>query len=605
MKCIKCNNEINTSQRFCKFCGTPISESLKANNNNQNQNNNKVENDKSNNGFANMADTGVINTNINTKSQNQSFDLNNKNSTGNNLNLNKGNNLDNTIAYNNENTIAYSNLDVGANVKVNVNGSTNISGMPNMNSNFNMQNTNNIPNPNNNQNMNNYSNMNNNFNNPYMNQGQVNGNVYSGFNNKNNTAKNKRLGIIIGSCIGAAILLIIVGGILYNALSGKALSEDKIRESLVGEEVYLLGNDVEISENNMKKVEVLDRKTKKKSSDQVKVEITLENGDTTFVFDATAQYYYFKDEGWKLSGAIQDNVKDIKTDKDFNKLIKENIQEDETIYSDTTRLNTSSLTEVTGAQLQVNENSYSYKVNATAEFSNGVYAASGDIEASIDYEWDNDTWEIVYSKLSLNGNTTKNDSVDEEQLKKSLESYLSSGYVSYEKKYVIGTREVSANTSVTGDFVTSLNINKYVMNDSSNLIVAEVTGTISEGIIKNVEFQGNVSVPLNITKDADSDAKLNIVSGTVEGPSEEDVQSLLIDKRFDGNKIDITTASSFKETKRNEDGVMNKILHGTLTVNGQPVEVQVEMTLTSDYNGNIQWKVYDIDKKGSYSYIEF
>lgn len=603
MKCIKCNNEINTSQRFCKFCGTPISESLKANNNNQNQNNNKVENDKSNNGFANMADTGVINTNINTKSQNQSFDLNNKNSTGNNLNLNKGNNLDNTIAYNNENTIAYSNLDVGANV--NVNGSTNISGMPNMNSNFNMQNTNNIPNPNNNQNMNNYSNMNNNFNNPYINQGQVNGNVYSGFNNKNNTAKNKRLGIIIGSCIGAAILLIIVGGILYNALSGKALSEDKIRESLVGEEVYLLGNDVEISENNMKKVEVLDRKTKKKSSDQVKVEITLENGDTTFVFDATAQYYYFKDEGWKLSGAIQDNVKDIKTDKDFNKLIKENIQEDETIYSDTTRLNTSSLTEVTGAQLQVNENSYSYKVNATAEFSNGVYAASGDIEASIDYEWDNDTWEIVYSKLSLNGNTTKNDSVDEEQLKKSLESYLSSGYVSYEKKYVIGTREVSANTSVTGDFVTSLNINKYVMNDSSNLIVAEVTGTISEGIIKNVEFQGNVSVPLNITKDADSDAKLNIVSGTVEGPSEEDVQSLLIDKRFDGNKIDITTASSFKETKRNEDGVMNKILHGTLTVNGQPVEVQVEMTLTSDYNGNIQWKVYDIDKKGSYSYIEF
>lgn len=603
MKCIKCNNEINNSQRFCKFCGTPISESLKANNNNQNQNNNKVENDKSNNGFANMADTGVINTNINTKSQNQSFDLNNKNSTGNNLNLNKGNNLDNTIAYNNENTIAYSNLDVGANV--NVNGSTNVSGMPNMNSNFNMQNTNNIPNPNNNQNMNNYSNMNNNFNNPYMNQGQVNGNVYSGFNNKNNTAKNKRLGIIIGSCIGAAILLIIVGGILYNALSGKALSEDKIRESLVGEEVYLLGNDVEISENNMKKVEVLDRKTKKKSSDQVKVEITLENGDTTFVFDATAQYYYFKDEGWKLSGAIQDNVKDIKTDKDFNKLIKENIQEDETIYSDTTRLNTSSLTEVTGAQLQVNENSYSYKVNATAEFSNGVYAASGDIEASIDYEWDNDTWEIVYSKLSLNGNTTKNDSVDEEQLKKSLESYLSSGYVSYEKKYVIGTREVSANTSVTGDFVTSLNINKYVMNDSSNLIVAEVTGTISEGIIKNVEFQGNVSVPLNITKDADSDAKLNIVSGTVEGPSEEDVQSLLIDKRFDGNKIDITTASSFKETKRNEDGVMNKILHGTLTVNGQPVEVQVEMTLTSDYNGNIQWKVYDIDKKGSYSYIEF
>lgn len=603
MKCIKCNNEINTSQRFCKFCGTPISESLKANNNNQNQNNNKVENDKSNNGFANMADTGVINTNINTKSQNQSFDLNNKNSTGNNLNLNKGNNLDNTIAYNNENTIAYSNLDVGANV--NVNGSTNISGMPNMNSNFNMQNTNNIPNPNNNQNMNNYSNMNNNFNNPYINQGQVNGNVYSGFNNKNNTAKNKRLGIIIGSCIGAAILLIIVGGILYNALSGKALSEDKIRESLVGEEVYLLGNDIEISENNMKKVEVLDRKTKKKSSDQVKVEITLENGDTTFVFDATAQYYYFKDEGWKLSGAIQDNVKDIKTDKDFNKLIKENIQEDETIYSDTTRLNTSSLTEVTGAQLQVNENSYSYKVNATAEFSNGVYVASGDIEASIDYEWDNDTWEIVYSKLSLNGNTTKNDSVDEEQLKKSLESYLSSGYVSYEKKYVIGTREVSANTSVTGDFVTSLNINKYVMNDSSNLIVAEVTGTISEGIIKNVEFQGNVSVPLNITKDADSDAKLNIVSGTVEGPSEEDVQSLLIDKRFDGNKIDITTASSFKETKRNEDGVMNKILHGTLTVNGQPVEVQVEMTLTSDYNGNIQWKVYDIDKKGSYSYIEF
>lgn len=603
MKCIKCNNEINNSQRFCKFCGTPISESLKANNNNQNQNNNKVENDKSNNGFANMADTGVINTNINTKSQNQSFDLNNKNSTGNNLNLNKGNNLDNTIAYNNENTIAYSNLDVGANV--NVNGSTNVSGMPNMNSNFNMQNTNNISNPNNNQNMNNYSNMNNNFNNPYMNQGQVNGNVYSGFNNKNNTAKNKRLGIIIGSCIGAAILLIIVGGILYNALSGKALSEDKIRESLVGEEVYLLGNDVEISENNMKKVEVLDRKTKKKSSDQVKVEITLENGDTTFVFDATAQYYYFKDEGWKLSGAIQDNVKDIKTDKDFNKLIKENIQEDETIYSDTTRLNTSSLTEVTGAQLQVNENSYSYKVNATAEFSNGVYAASGDIEASIDYEWDNDTWEIVYSKLSLNGNTTKNDSVDEEQLKKSLESYLSSGYVSYEKKYVIGTREVSANTSVTGDFVTSLNINKYVMNDSSNLIVAEVTGTISEGIIKNVEFQGNVSVPLNITKDADSDAKLNIVSGTVEGPSEEDVQSLLIDKRFDGNKIDITTASSFKETKRNEDGVMNKILHGTLTVNGQPVEVQVEMTLTSDYNGNIQWKVYDIDKKGSYSYIEF
>lgn len=603
MKCIKCNNEINNSQRFCKFCGTPISESLKANNNNQNQNNNKVENDKSNNGFVNMADTGVINTNINTKSQNQSFDLNNKNSTGNNLNLNKGNNLDNTIAYNNENTIAYSNLDVGANV--NVNGSTNVSGMPNMNSNFNMQNTNNIPNPNNNQNMNNYSNMNSNFNNPYMNQGQVNGNVYSGFNNKNNTAKNKRLGIIIGSCIGAAILLIIVGGILYNALSGKALSEDKIRESLVGEEVYLLGNDVEISENNMKKVEVLDRKTKKKSSDQVKVEITLENGDTTFVFDATAQYYYFKDEGWKLSGAIQDDVKDIKTDKDFNKLIKENIQEDETIYSDTTRLNTSSLTEVTGAQLQVNENSYSYKVNATAEFSNGVYAASGDIEASIDYEWDNDTWEIVYSKLSLNGNTTKNDSVDEEQLKKSLESYLSSGYVSYEKKYVIGTREVSANTSVTGDFVTSLNINKYVMNDSSNLIVAEVTGTISEGIIKNVEFQGNVSVPLNITKDADSDAKLNIVSGTVEGPSEEDVQSLLIDKRFDGNKIDITTASSFKETKRNEDGVMNKILHGTLTVNGQPVEVQVEMTLTSDYNGNIQWKVYDIDKKGSYSYIEF
>lgn len=603
MKCIKCNNEINNSQRFCKFCGTPISESLKANNNNQNQNNNKVENDKSNNGFVNMADTGVINTNINTKSQNQSFDLNNKNSTGNNLNLNKGNNLDNTIAYNNENTIAYSNLDVGANV--NVNGSTNVSGMPNMNSNFNMQNTNNIPNPNNNQNMNNYSNMNSNFNNPYMNQGQVNGNVYSGFNNKNNTAKNKRLGIIIGSCIGAAILLIIVGGILYNALSGKALSEDKIRESLVGEEVYLLGNDVEISENNMKKVEVLDRKTKKKSSDQVKVEITLENGDTTFVFDATAQYYYFKDEGWKLSGAIQDDVKDIKTDKDFNKLIKENIQEDETIYSDTTRLNTSSLTEVTGAQLQVNENSYSYKVNATAEFSNGVYAASGDIEASIDYEWDNDTWEIVYSKLSLKGNTTKNDSVDEEQLKKSLESYLSSGYVSYEKKYVIGTREVSANTSVTGDFVTSLNINKYVMNDSSNLIVAEVTGTISEGIIKNVEFQGNVSVPLNITKDADSDAKLNIVSGTVEGPSEEDVQSLLIDKRFDGNKIDITTASSFKETKRNEDGVMNKILHGTLTVNGQPVEVQVEMTLTSDYNGNIQWKVYDIDKKGSYSYIEF
>ncbi|MDY2730071.1 MAG: hypothetical protein SOV35_08450 [Clostridium sp.] len=576
---------------------------MKANNNNQNQNNNKVENDKSNNGFANMPDTGVINTNINTKSQNQSFDLNNKNSTGNNLNLNKGNNLDNTIAYNNENTIAYSNLDVGANV--NVNGSTNVSGMPNMNSNFNMQNTNNIPNPNNNQNMNNYSNMNNNFNNPYINQGQVNGNVYSGFNNKNNTAKNKRLGIIIGSCIGAAILLIIVGGILYNALSGKALSEDKIRESLVGEEVYLLGNDVEISENNMKKVEVLDRKTKKKSSDQVKVEITLENGDTTFVFDATAQYYYFKDEGWKLSGAIQDNVKDIKTDKDFNKLIKENIQEDETIYSDTTRLNTSSLTEVTGAQLQVNENSYSYKVNATAEFSNGVYVASGDIEASIDYEWDNDTWEIVYSKLSLNGNTTKNDSVDEEQLKKSLESYLSSGYVSYEKKYVIGTREVSANTSVTGDFVTSLNINKYVMNDSSNLIVAEVTGTISEGIIKNVEFQGNVSVPLNITKDADSDAKLNIVSGTVEGPSEEDVQSLLIDKRFDGNKIDITTASSFKETKRNEDGVMNKILHGTLTVNGQLVEVQVEMTLTSDYNGNIQWKVYDIDKKGSYSYIEF
>ena len=67
----------------------------------------------------------------------------------------------------------------------------------------------------------------------------------------------------------------------------------------------------------------------------------------------------------------------------------------------------------------------------------------------------------------------------------------------------------------------------------------------------------------------------------------------------------MTTASSFKEAKRNEDGVMNKLIHGTLAVNGQPVEVQVEMTLTSDYEGNIKWKVYDIDKKGTYSYVEF
>lgn len=100
--------------------------------------------------------------------------------------------------------------------------------------------------------------------------------------------------------------LISIGGFGYIFLVGRPVDEGKIKEDIINKTITLpKGTKFDIKEGYIKSLSIKERNTKKKEKDDIKVEITLNNGIIEVNTLLLLQYVYTGNNVWKINDKVQ------------------------------------------------------------------------------------------------------------------------------------------------------------------------------------------------------------------------------------------------------------------------------------------------------------
>lgn len=406
--------------------------------------------------------------------------------------------------------------------------------------------------------------------------------------------------------IAAAAIILVIGAVfVFGYIKSKPLSESEIKDSLVGQTIWLNSETIELTDKNISNIKVVSRSTEKKSKDEVLLELKVKYKKATIYLDYNAIYYYNSDKKeWTPSNLYVNSIQKLETKDNLDDVIINEIKGSETIYN-----SYDYYSKVYGYQVSdVSNISYEGKAEnrdftADIELSNGVYTTVAEIEGSAYFDFSKMKWSVTNIEITDISEAKENKKVDEDLLLKVAKEYLRDEYAEY--KYKVDDKDYTMNLYISSDMITEIKINNYTTKDSDNQLRLEIEGKAESGVINNIEFTGVLMIPLKIGEDSDTDSEIEITKVEIEAPDLDLIKEGILDEKVGSDKIKLADAETFAETSRYDKYMDNIYVNGTITLNGESKVVQVRVTLKNSYDKDASWEVYSIVDEKSYGFRKF
>lgn len=404
---------------------------------------------------------------------------------------------------------------------------------------------------------------------------------------KNTLIKNKKIVAIIAGVIVLAIAVVV--GI--KIFKGQPLSENEIKKEIADKTIIVANKEIKLNDKNIEKFKITKRKTDSKKTDSINIEIKLKYKEMKATIDYYVNFYYSEDK-WKLYSNDYE-VTDIDIGEDPLDAIKEAIMSEELLFtSDYIEVDVSQIKSIGDIEYDKDNETFEAKV----EFTNGIYKTDGIINGKIYLDTSELIWNVNSIQITKINKATKESKVDEKVINETVKAFLMEktfyGWVyKYEKDGEIEEKYVL----LPPKSISEIKVIDYLEQEKEGVIKIEFEGKASDEIIKNAEFKGSISIPVTIGEDEYDFVDTDVIKYELVGPEESEIIQQILDYKVYDKKISASIAKSFKRTKEFTRDINEYYVNGTVDINGEIKNIQVEFNLSEDNDTDkLYWEVYDV-----------
>lgn len=413
----------------------------------------------------------------------------------------------------------------------------------------------------------------------------------------------------------ALLAIIGVGLFVYTVFIVKPVDEARIKQDMIGEIVTLpKGTSIKISEDYIKNLSI-DSRINDKSKDEVKVAVTLNNGEIEVETLLAVVYIYEGQNHWKVSDEIVlDGVSSLKPVVGMDeKTFLSGLRKLSIPIANTTKTLGEQDVKSLGIALRTPDLKKSKEeIMVEASIDSGILAAAGKIKCNLIFE--NEAWSIA----SIEKNSTEDFEVlisptfSDEKIIETIKSQGLKETVTYTKFF--GGEGFPVRDSFTKNISISgkrLDIPKGVLYVTAKR--ENVAGQINTVLSTEYSFEISFS-EISLLKGA----KTTVNSGTIKGVSRELIISTITDVEIEGSnfllwfsnkhKITAEEAKTFKAGEiLSEKGLENiKYVYGSITYKdgnkGKNVPFIAIYFLVYDEVNGYSWKLNKIVGEDSPNY---
>lgn len=411
---------------------------------------------------------------------------------------------------------------------------------------------------------------------------------------KDTIKNNKKILAVIG---GVVVGLIIVK-IIVNMLSGQPLDKGEIRDTLIGNRIYVGQSLIMLSDENIADIEILDRETVNKDRDNVnlKINLTLEMVDIDLEYNV--QYYY--DKGWIYLNGDVGEVLEVNPDKGVEEALREEIKNVNIQSSYGGMIKGDYVKEISNIMVKKDGKEDSFTANAV--LTNGIVSQKGNISGKMKFSLDDLRWVIFSTNFEKTEEEVFEEKIDEGILKNLLMDMIG-GDEGRDYKY----ENESGNTirfNIVKEMISEINLKDIDISEDEKYILIQVQGKIRNNIIKDMAFNGEIKLNRNISENSMEHVDINIDSVELVYPTVEEIKELMTYNSLDEKIINKKVADTFVEESRDISERDTIYINGKINIDREVKNVQLRVVLFSN-KGEYFWTILDVYTKDSYLYKEF
>lgn len=391
--------------------------------------------------------------------------------------------------------------------------------------------------------------------------------------------------------LALVLLILIISVYSFKVIENKSLGDNKIRELLIGQELYLEGNEIIITENNILDFKVYEKNKYMEDKKKVKIKMDMVIEGKVISLEYYGDFIY--KNKWVLCEGGVSEVYDIKIDGNIEELLVSLIHEKDLFFYDNSNVFGYRIKEL--SDINLNKEGLVGDFNGKATLTNGMYYTSSEISGCMKFNLNKLVWEVYNIKINSIGEVLNEVEINEDVIKDEIKYLISmENNNPYEYKYSIDERELTAKINIFEEVITDINIINYEINNEDNTIKYIISGVARKEILQEINFNGNVTMPIDIRNNISSKIDIKISNIKITEPSYNDLRSLILNQKVKDYTIGEEDLDSFEIIDIDNLYITKKYVNSKINLNGIKTSIQIQLKLGYNKEGNQIWELSNI-----------
>ena len=391
--------------------------------------------------------------------------------------------------------------------------------------------------------------------------------------------------------LALVLLILIISVYSFKVIENKSLGDNKIRELLIGQELYLEGNEIIITENNILDFKVYEKNKYMEGKKKVKIKMDMVIEGKVISLEYYGDFIY--KNKWVLCEGGVSEVYDIKIDDNIEELLVSLIHEKDLFFYDNSNVFGYRIKEL--SDINLNKEGLVGNFNGKATLTNGMYYTSSEISGCMKFNLNKLVWEVYNIKINSIGEVLNEVEINEDVIKDEIKYLISMENKNpYEYKYSIDERELTAKINIFEEVITDINIINYEINNEDNTIKYIISGVARKEILQEINFNGNVTMPIDIRNNISSKIDIKISNIKITEPSYNDLRSLILNQKVKDYTIGEEDLDSFEIIDIDNLYITKKYVNSKINLNGIKTSIQIQLKLGYNKEGNQIWELSNI-----------
>lgn len=415
--------------------------------------------------------------------------------------------------------------------------------------------------------------------------------------------KNKKSykGLIISLVVVLVLAVVGAGVLIY--LKGKIISEDKIKEIIIGEKVDIEGYEEKLTSKKITEFKINDRDSAWRDYDNIEAELVLNLDEIKMSLDTTIKLR-FKNGEWVVKSIDVDEIADINLSDDSIKNVENDLKKCYFEYGDYDYIDLDSdiVKKISNINIEDKEG-FAAVLTAEVLLSNGILEAKYKVEGEVEYSLYSKNWQFTSS--SLESTVIEAEKIieggDSEGIVNIIKDTFEYGeYIEYKPEGSDKSEEIR----IDGKAIQELKVNSFVNDDKGIKVDLEMKA--SSGVLKEAVITGVLYLNKSLLYPEIVESKLAITTLNYDEISLDTIKEALKEYTFKDKQITDEELNTFVITKSaNGEYLDERYVNGTITIAGTQQKLLIKAYLSYNYDNDIyEWDIYTIYDEGNSGYKE-